>query len=242
MHTHVLVYEAGESGRIDGLAVKRASRASSMCLLILKCYRPNKIYSQHSQPLHFNKTTWVRASNPGLFSALVTAGQKVKEGMLLGNIKDPYGVKSYAITSKVHGYIIGINHAAVVNQGDAIFHVGSYDENTINTILFTLCLVLVRAQSPAEIINTWADAEQWKHAHVGIALHDINSGLLIAGYNHDKCFVPASSLKVLSSFATLDLLGKDFTYKTVLAYDGQIVDSVLTGNVYVIGSGDPSGV
>ncbi|MFN8320675.1 MAG: D-alanyl-D-alanine carboxypeptidase/D-alanyl-D-alanine-endopeptidase [Saprospiraceae bacterium] len=113
-------------------------------------------------------------------------------------------------------------------------------KNTINTILFTLCLVLVRAQSPAEIINTWADAEQWKHAHVGIALHDINSGLLIAGYNHDKCFVPASSLKVLSSFATLDLLGKDFTYKTVLAYDGQIVDSVLTGNVYVIGSGDPS--
>ena len=37
-------------GTYRWLAVKRASRASSMCLLILKCYRPNKIYSQHSQP------------------------------------------------------------------------------------------------------------------------------------------------------------------------------------------------
>ncbi|MFN8320676.1 MAG: succinylglutamate desuccinylase/aspartoacylase family protein [Saprospiraceae bacterium] len=128
MHTHVLVYEAGESGRIDGLAVKTGIQGILNVLTYLEMLPPQQNLQSAQPTLHFNKTTWVRASNPGLFSALVTAGQKVKEGMLLGNIKDPYGVKSYAITSKVHGYIIGINHAAVVNQGDAIFHVGSYDE------------------------------------------------------------------------------------------------------------------
>lgn len=128
MKTHVLVYEAGESGRIDPLAVNAGMKGILNVLSYLDML-PSSYYSTPgSTTLHFNKTHWVRAANPGIFSAMVGAGDKVQEGMLLGNIKDPYGVKSYAITSKVAGHIIGINHAAVVNQGDAIFHIGRYDE------------------------------------------------------------------------------------------------------------------
>lgn len=113
-------------------------------------------------------------------------------------------------------------------------------KNTVNIFYWLFSCWAAIAQSPSEIINTWADGEPWKHAHVGIALHEVSSGNLVAGYNHDKCLVPASSLKVLSSFITLDLLGKDFSYKTLLAYDGLIADSILRGNIFLIGSGDPS--
>jgi serine-type D-Ala-D-Ala carboxypeptidase/endopeptidase (penicillin-binding protein 4) len=37
-----------------------------------------------------------------------------------------------------------------------------------------------------------------------------------------------------------ETLGKDFTYKTFIAYDGKISEGRLDGNLYFIGSGDPS--
>lgn len=109
-------------------------------------------------------------------------------------------------------------------------------------ILFFIVPIIreINAQTPAEVINKWADEDQWKHAHIGFALHDVASGNLVAGYNHDKSFVPASSLKILTTFAGMELLGRDFKYQTILAWDGSLQDSVLTGNIHIIGSGDPS--
>ncbi|MBK8701280.1 MAG: D-alanyl-D-alanine carboxypeptidase/D-alanyl-D-alanine-endopeptidase [Saprospiraceae bacterium] len=91
-----------------------------------------------------------------------------------------------------------------------------------------------------EVINQWADAELMKHAHVGVAIHDVETGNLIAGYNHEKSFVPASSLKLFTSLISLTQLGSDFQYETKLAYEGILTDSILTGNLHIVGSGDPS--
>lgn len=113
-------------------------------------------------------------------------------------------------------------------------------KKTINIFLFALMVRCILAQGAGELINTWADDNQWKHAHVGFALHEVKSGKMMAGYNHDKCFVPASSLKLISSLTAWEVLGANYTFKTILAYDGTLTDSVLTGNVYLIGSGDPS--
>lgn len=92
----------------------------------------------------------------------------------------------------------------------------------------------------SELLANWAGSDALKQAHVGVAIHDVEEGYLIAGYNQDKMFVPASSLKLLTSLVTLHKLGQDFKYCTKLSYEGKIVDSVLQGNVYVIGAGDPS--
>ena len=47
-------------------------------------------------------------------------------------------------------------------------------------------------------------------------------------------------MKLISSATALMSLGEDFKYNTILEYSGQIKDSVLTGNIIIRGSGDPS--
>jgi D-alanyl-D-alanine carboxypeptidase/D-alanyl-D-alanine-endopeptidase (penicillin-binding protein 4) len=51
---------------------------------------------------------------------------------------------------------------------------------------------------------------------------------------------PASCLKVVTSAAAFELLGKDYRYKTDLGYDGTIVGNTLNGNLFFTTTGDPT--
>lgn len=128
MDTHVLVYEAGESMRIDHNAVSTGVAGILNVLTFLGFLPPIKGTASNETVIHLNKTNWIRAAHPGIFTASIAAGQNIQQGEMLGIIKDPYGLKSYPIMSKYKGHVLGINHAAVVNQGDALFHIGSYDD------------------------------------------------------------------------------------------------------------------
>lgn len=59
-------------------------------------------------------------------------------------------------------------------------------------------------------------------------------------FNKDKNLLPASSLKALTTATALQILGPSFRYATQLAYTGKIIDHELHGDIYIIGSGDPS--
>jgi D-alanyl-D-alanine carboxypeptidase/D-alanyl-D-alanine-endopeptidase (penicillin-binding protein 4) len=50
---------------------------------------------------------------------------------------------------------------------------------------------------------------------------------------------PASNLKLITSATALVRLGSGFKFTTRLSYDGTITDSVLHGNIYFKGAGDP---
>lgn len=106
-------------------------------------------------------------------------------------------------------------------------------------ILFQ-CFIIAGQTTINEYVSSWANNEVLKHGHVGVAIHDVEQGYMLTGFNYDKSFVPASSLKLLSSLVTLQRLGQDFVYDTQLAYSGSIQDSILYGNVYIVGAGDPS--
>lgn len=56
-----------------------------------------------------------------------------------------------------------------------------------------------------------------------------------------KEFTPASNMKLFTTAAALELLGPDFTYETRLEAIGTIeADGTLTGDLLIVGSGDPS--
>jgi serine-type D-Ala-D-Ala carboxypeptidase/endopeptidase (penicillin-binding protein 4) len=50
---------------------------------------------------------------------------------------------------------------------------------------------------------------------------------------------PASVMKLVTTYAALDLLGPAFTWRTPVYIDGPVRDGVLAGNLYIQGQGDP---
>jgi serine-type D-Ala-D-Ala carboxypeptidase/endopeptidase (penicillin-binding protein 4) len=89
-------------------------------------------------------------------------------------------------------------------------------------------------------IGTWSDDPIFIPANISVAVHDVNEGYLIAGYNHGKYMIPASSQKIFSTLLLIKTVGEDYRYQTVIAYDGNINEGILDGNLHIIGSGDPS--
>lgn len=64
-------------------------------------------------------------------------------------------------------------------------------------------------------------------------------GDTLAELNKGKCMVPASNMKLVTTAAAYLKLGRDYRFNTTIATDGQIKDSTLCGNLYIIGGGDP---
>lgn len=123
----VIIYEGGEAGRIDELSVQEGIDGVKRMLHDLD------MLPESPQPrfktAFFSRASWVRASASGIFIWSQSSGVLVKKGEPLGVINDPYGQKKTIVYSNTTGYIIGHNNAPVVNQGDALFHIGHADEN-----------------------------------------------------------------------------------------------------------------
>ena len=78
------------------------------------------------------------------------------------------------------------------------------------------------------------------HAHWGVLIESLNSGEIWYEQNADRMFMPASNQKILTSAVALLTLGPDFIFETHLYYTGEIIDSVLNGDLIVKGNGDPT--
>ncbi len=55
-----------------------------------------------------------------------------------------------------------------------------------------------------------------------------------------KAMNPASTMKLVTSYAGLELLSPAYRWKTEVYYDGTLVQGLLSGNLYIKGYGDPS--
>lgn len=117
----VLVFEGGESLRFDGYSIEKGL---SGIRRILFHHGMISSYDRESKPVLITRTGWVRAVQPGLFLWTKCSGHFVRKGEPLGVINDTEGTRSVKVLAKQDGYIIGHNNACVVNQGDALFHIG----------------------------------------------------------------------------------------------------------------------
>ena len=83
-----------------------------------------KKISQLKEPTVFvEDSKWIRAKHSGMFKAKTPINTKVTENTILGQITDPYGKIHYDVKSTIEGYIINVNEASLVYQGDALFHI-----------------------------------------------------------------------------------------------------------------------
>lgn len=74
---------------------------------------------------------------------------------------------------------------------------------------------------------------------VTVVVRDVASGASLVELNPAVARTPASVMKLLPTFAALDLLGPAYTWKTRAYADGPIAKGVLKGNLYLKGGGDP---
>ena len=79
-----------------------------------------------------------------------------------------------------------------------------------------------------------------QHAHIGVSIVETKTNKLIFEKNPTKWFSTASTIKLITTSAALEILGEDYKFETKIFHTGEIKDCVLTGNLIIKGSGDPT--
>jgi len=74
---------------------------------------------------------------------------------------------------------------------------------------------------------------------VGIYVHDLTADRDVLSLGADRPLNPASAMKLLTTFAALELLGPAYTWKTEAWLDGTLDGDRLNGNLVLKGYGDP---
>jgi D-alanyl-D-alanine carboxypeptidase/D-alanyl-D-alanine-endopeptidase (penicillin-binding protein 4) len=75
---------------------------------------------------------------------------------------------------------------------------------------------------------------------VGIVVQDAASERLLFAHEKDRPFNPASTIKLLTTYAALDQLGPAYTWNTEVFAAGPIEKDVLRGDLVIKGYGDPA--
>ncbi|MEO8399518.1 MAG: succinylglutamate desuccinylase/aspartoacylase family protein [Ignavibacteriaceae bacterium] len=121
MGKFILTFEGGESLRFDEHSI---SEGINGILRLMKFLGMKKEKGKANKTKLLNGSWWIRAKHSGLFRSEIKIGEKIKQNQTLGYITDPFGESQYEIKARAAGYIIGLNNLCVVNNGDAIIHIG----------------------------------------------------------------------------------------------------------------------
>ncbi|RMG21504.1 MAG: hypothetical protein D6732_27160, partial [Methanobacteriota archaeon] len=74
----------------------------------------------------------------------------------------------------------------------------------------------------------------------GIKIVSLDSGEVLYDRDSQQLFHPASNMKLLTTATALSVLGPNYTFRTLLLADSiAIMDSVVDGNLYLKGFGNP---
>jgi D-alanyl-D-alanine carboxypeptidase/D-alanyl-D-alanine-endopeptidase (penicillin-binding protein 4) len=94
------------------------------------------------------------------------------------------------------------------------------------------------AEVPAPVTQAIA-AQRLPPSAVSFAVVDPDSGRLLLSQNPDRPRSPASTIKVVTTSAALDLLGPAYTWHTRASIRGTLHAGVLEGDLILQGGGDP---
>ncbi len=103
------------------------------------------------------------------------------------------------------------------------------------------CLMSFYLPAQNVALNNFVKNTGLKYAGIGIKVVEVETGKVVCAYNDNLSLTPASTLKTLTTASALELFGPSYRYNTSIAYDGTINNrGILEGNLYIIGSGDPT--
>jgi len=110
-------------------------------------------------------------------------------------------------------------------------------------ILFTIFKIdFVSSQNSVQKeVNKFINASTLENASISFLAIDLDSNTTIAEFNSRKSLPSASTAKLFATSTALKTLGKNYSPSTNLFIEGEITsDSILNGNVWIQGGGDPT--
>lgn len=119
----------------------------------------------------------------------------------------------------------------------------------MKNLIFGICfffvgLLTTSAQSGSSTlqqkITNWQNSVALQNAAIGFAVTDNNSGQEIFKSEPQLSLVPASIFKVVTTATALEVFGPDYRFKTTFSYSGNLHGDTLTGDLQIVGGGDPT--
>jgi len=131
MNIPALLFEGGKSLESNKHVVREGVEGIMRVLHHLKMLNDNHALPEvKHKPVTIKKSRWIRAQKSGLLHVKIECNKHVEKDEFLATITDPYGTMRYKVKAPNAGYIINVNHAPIVNQGDAIFHISTEKTDT----------------------------------------------------------------------------------------------------------------
>ncbi|MEQ1517337.1 MAG: D-alanyl-D-alanine carboxypeptidase/D-alanyl-D-alanine-endopeptidase [Usitatibacteraceae bacterium] len=100
------------------------------------------------------------------------------------------------------------------------------------------CSFAIAEVPPASVTEVFAKAKV-PLENVAILVKEVGSKDTLIALNADKSMNPASVIKLVTTYAGLELLGPTYTWKTEVLSAGEMRGGVLRGDLVLKGSGDP---
>lgn len=125
----LLLNESGKTFDLNKMICKEATDGIKRVLRYLEMLDTNfEIPEVEKKSIFITGNHWIRAEQSGFLHIKVKIHQYVTNGQTIATLSDPYGSKSFIVKASHDGYILNINEAPMVYQGDAIFHISTKTE------------------------------------------------------------------------------------------------------------------
>src|SRR4051812_18282198 len=114
-------------------------------------------------------------------------------------------------------------------------------ERGVLALMLLLCACSATARDgtlPPAVLQA-LQAQGLPNNSLSVFAQDLGNDETILSFNAEQLRQPASTIKTLTTFVALDMLGPTFTWKTRAFVDGSVKNGVLNGNLIIVGGGDP---
>jgi predicted deacylase len=119
----IIVYEGGESSRLDEQAISTGIEGSMRVMNHLGMTSFTLEVPPYGNQ-EFMHSSWIRARTSGIFRGEVSCGDEIIKNQVVGTITDPFGEFKVPLKSPARGWVISMNNNPILHQGDAVIQIG----------------------------------------------------------------------------------------------------------------------
>ena len=129
----MLLFEGGEALRYDERVIKSALNGIISIMVEIgmltkqEAFKPNT-KKRTKEVFVARSSYWVRAPHSGSLRTKKHLGNKVKKNELLGVLSNPFGQEKFEVRAKSTGIVIGTTMLPLVNSGDALYHIATFED------------------------------------------------------------------------------------------------------------------